>query len=508
MKRIKILSFILTLVLVCSALTACGASGPASAKKDTLTVGTASDSKSLDPAIAVDVHSSTVYSQIYETLLALDTKKNLIPKLAEYKQLDDLNYEFYIKQGVKFHNGEELKASDVVFTIKRGIETPLLQYIFDVVDPASVVAKDDYTVALKLASPSASFLSSLTSNSASVVSEKAVSEGGENYGMNPVGTGPMKFVKWEKNVSIEIERNDDYYGQKPELKKIIFKPIIEATNRTIELETGGIDVAVDIPPTDYTRVAENADLRLATETGYSIRYVGFNLSKPPFDNEKVRQAISHAIDAEGITLSIRSKNEEVTNAPYSSAMMFYDRNIEHATYDPALAKQLLAEAGYPKGFTTTIIADERKERVDIATIVQQQLAEIGVTADIKVMEWGTFLNATYGGDTELYVMGWSSAIPDPDYVVYSVFHSSMMGEGGNMSFVNDPRVDALVERGRTTSNFDERGQIYSELQALLKELSPWVYLWTETLFVGVSDSIDYIELHPSAVYPFYKVTFK
>ena len=507
-RKIKALALLLALVMVAAVFAACNKGEEEEAKKDTLIVGIESDPRSLDPAISIDVHSASVTGNIYETLLALDANKNIIPKLAEYKQIDDITYEFYVKKGVKFHNGEELKAADVVFTFQRGIETPQLQYIFDQIDASTIVEKDEYPVWLQLRQPSASFLSNLTSTSAVVVNKKAVTEYGEDYPNHPIGTGPMKFVSWEKNVECIVERFEDYYGPKPEMKKIIFRPIVELTSRTIELESGAVDMALGIPATDLKRVEDHADLRIESTVGYSMRYVGFNCSVAPFDNELVRQALSHAVDAEGIAQALRGEAEKVTAAPYSHAMMYYDESVGHISYDPALAKQLLAEAGYPDGFKTTIVADERKERTDIATIVQQQLAEIGVTAEIKVMEWGTFLDATYAGNTEIYVMGWSAATPDPDYVVYNVFHSSMQGEGGNMSFVNDPRVDDLIERGRTSSDFNERAKIYAELQALLKDLCPWIYLYAENLYTGVSEKIDHVELQPSGVHPYYAITFK
>jgi len=294
----------------------------------------------------------------------------------------------------------------------------------------------------------------------------------------------------------------------PEIKTIIFRPLVELTSRAIELESGGVDVALGIPPTDLRRVAEHPSLRLETAIGYALRYVGFNLSKEPFDNILVRQALSHAVDVEALTRAIRTENEVVLSAPFSPAMMFYDDSIEPTAYDPELAKQLLAKAGFPNGFHTTIIADERKERVDIATIMQQFFNEVGVTADIKVLEWGTFLDVTYAGDTEIYVMGWSSATPDPDYIVHNVFHSSLVGQGGNMSFVKDPIVDDLLERGRMTSDVNERGKIYSELQLYLKELAPWIYLYAESLNVGVSNEVEYLELHHSGVYPFNRARFK
>ena len=484
-------------------------SAPEASKEiEVLTVGLESDIRNLDPAQTTDLYSASVYTQIHDKLFDLDINNNIVPVLAEYKQIDDTTYEFYIKKGVKFHNGDELKASDVVYTLKRGAASGAVAHSFDAIDVDNTVVKDDYTVLVKLKAPSAPFIIKLTGHAACVVNEKVMEAAGEDYSQNPVGTGPMKFVSWDKNVECVVERFDDYHGERSQVKKIVYRPIVELTSRAIELESGAVDIVCGIPPTDLKRIEDNSDLQLLTTVGNSFRYIGFNTSVAPFDNPKVRRALAHAIDTEGITRTIRTPYEEVSIGPYASTMMYYDSSIDGIHYDPVLAKQLLTEAGYPDGFSTRIIADERKERVDIATIVQQQLDEIGVTVNIEVQEFGSFLETIYAADTDMYVMGWTVGVPDPDYVVSNTFHSSHAGDGGgNMSFVVDPKFDDLIERGEKTTDPVERQKIYSELQAYYIEQSPWVMLWTETIYLGVTDKID-IQLSPSGIHQYATAKYK
>lgn len=503
MKRIA--AMLLAAVLSCSLLIGCGqkeTAGEGSAK-DVLRVASQSDVKSLDPAQAIDVHSANIYNDIYETLLTLDENKKIVPKLAEYEQVDDVTYLFKLKQGVHFHNGEELKASDVVFTFRRGMETALLAFIYGTVD--TVEAVDDYTVKVVLTAPSAPFLAAMTAVASSIVNEKAVTEAGDSYGMNPVGTGPYKFVSWEQGVAVTLERYEDYWGEKPVYRQVVVRPIPEATNRTIELESGNVDIALDIPVTDLSRVEAADNLKLLRQVSNSIRYLGFNCEAAPFDDVRVRQAFAYAIDVAALTKAVNGDTCEVANAPFSSNIMYYKEDANAHELDLEKAKSLLAEAGYGDGMEVTILTDERKEYMDIATIVQSQLKELNVDVKIEVLEWATYLSRVYAGECQMYIIGWACQTPDPDTVVYSTFHSSMKGNGGNMSFYDSPEADRLLELGRTTSDDAEREKIYYELQDLLINDRPWIYLWVTEVFVGTSDSVEYMELDPVGTHCYYKV---
>ncbi len=486
------------------------AAGADAVKKDVLRVVVASEAKGLDPMLgSTDRPSAAIYCNIYETLLKVNEKNEIIPGLAEsYEQIDDMTYEFKLKKGVKFHNGEDFTAKDVVFTLTRGANTPITQYIWGMVDTSGFEIIDDHTVRVKLKEPNAPFIAVTTCGTASILSEKYVTEAGDASGTHPIGTGPYKFVEWKKGVQITMERNEDYHGTKPQAGKIVVRTIPEASNRTIELESGGCDIAFDIQAADRSRVESASGLQLVVRPGNAIRYVGFNTSEAPYDNVEVRRAISHAIDIEGIVHSVLRGYGQVTNGPISPNVMFYDNDAKMVEYDPDMARKMLADAGYEKGFNTTIWCDERKENVDIATILQAQLAEIGITADINVQEFGAYINSAYAGETDIYIMGWSSASPDPDIVLYSVFHSKNKGEGGNCSYLDDPKVDELVERGRRTFDTTERTKIYKELQEYLLTITPWVYLWVDSVNAGVTDEIESISLSGVSHHPLYSVTFK
>lgn len=536
MKKFKaVLSALIVMVMIIS-LTACGSGSSSSsdtgsgtdsatdagsdqgdsptststrADMDTLNVVVSSDATSLDPWDTIDVYSQLVYNNIIETLVELDENGELVPGLAEsYEMIDDTTYEFKLKEGVLFHNGEEMKASDVVFTLRRGCESPMLNFLYGSVIEDSIEAVDDYTVRFSLDTPSSPFLYNMTNSCAGILSEKAVTEAGDTYSMNPVGTGPYKFVSWDKGTSIVLEAFEDYHGEPAKIKNVIIRPIPESTNRTIELESGGADIACDIPSTDIARVEENSDLQMTYTLSYSTTFLGFNCEAEPFDDVKVRQAVCYAIDYEGITQSVMQGYATPATIPVSSVLLFYDETAEHLPYDPEKAKELLAEAGYPDGFDMVIKCDERKERNDIATIIQSELAEVGINVTIESSEWATFINDVYAGNMQSFVVGYTASSPDPDGVVYSVFHSSMIGNNNNnFARFSDPETDEYLELGRTSFDTDERAEAYSKLYHRLNEMVPWDALWVDSKYVGLAGDVQGFVIDPMGVYDFSTVSF-
>nr|WP_326183927.1 ABC transporter substrate-binding protein [uncultured Oscillibacter sp.] len=498
----RILPTVLLLAMLLS-LVACGGNnssekdggqdgaGDAAAEKNTeLNVALSGEPNALDPMCgATDRTSSAVYNNIYDTLLVADSEGNILPNLASYEMIDELTYEFKVFEGIKWHNGDELTAHDVAFTMKKGCDTAITKYIWGAIDPDSIEIINDYTLRVSTYEPAPALLALMTALPASILNEKYVTEVGDGSGTAPIGTGPYKFVEWSRGNSITLERFEDYHGETPDVSKVVFRFIPEATNRTIELESGTCDLAYEIQTSDLARVSENPDLTLFSGIGNSVRYIGFNCEKAPFDNVAVRQAIASAINVEGIVNAVKMGTGVVATNPIAPDIKYFNDDIELRPYDPEGAKAALAAAGYPNGLTTTIWVDEQKDRVDIATILQSQLAEIGVTAEIKVSEWSSHVTACYNGDIDIYVFSWSCACPDPSIIFNSVFSSQMLGQGGNCSRIVDDRIDELLDIGNTSMDDSEREAAYKELQQRVYDLVPWVPLWVDTIDIGAGGRI-------------------
>lgn len=521
MNKKRIMALLMTLVMTASLLAGCGGGDSESSTKaageggsgegqDTLTVAMGSDATSLDPVAVNNVYSSNVMKQIYDNLVDLDSEGNVVPMLAEsYEVSDDgLTYTFKLKQGVKFHNGEEMKASDVVFSLKRAQENAAVSHIYGDIDPDSFETSDDYTVSFKTNAANTGFIFGMAHTGGGIVSEKAVTEAGDDYTNQPIGTGPFKFVSWSKNDTIVLERFEDYYGTKPELSKITFRIITEATNRAIELESGGVDMAFDISTNDISRVEENSDLQLIRKVDNQTTYLAFNCEKEPFNDPKVRQAISYAIDTTGVVDAVWRGLGQAAVGPIAPNVKYFDSSLAVHEYNVEKAKELLKEAG-AEGLKMTISTNERQERIDMATIMQSQLKEVGITAEIEVLEWGALLDKADRREQDAIMVGWTCQTPDPDMAVYAVFHSQKNGQvGNNYANYSNKTVDELMEKGRTTPDSDEREQIYKDIQTAINEDAPWIYLNNGEVVVGAKANMTGFEPTPYGYHTLYNITFK
>ncbi|MGL5544387.1 MAG: ABC transporter substrate-binding protein, partial [Cetobacterium sp.] len=269
------------------------------ASKDTLIVAQGADAKVLDPHASNDQPSSRVAGQIYDSLVKQDTNMNIIPGLAEsWTQIDETTTEFKLRKGVKFHNGEALTADDVKFTLDRMKTSPQVSHIIKAIDSVEVI--DENTVRVKTDKPFGALLSHLSHTAASILNREAVEKGGAAYGQNPVGTGPYRFVSWQAGDRITLQANPDYYLGKAPTEKVIFRSIVEGTNRTIGLETGEVDIAYDLEPVDKEMVKTLPTLDYVEEPSLSMAYIGFNVNKEALKDKKVRQAISYGLNVQDI----------------------------------------------------------------------------------------------------------------------------------------------------------------------------------------------------------------
>lgn len=296
---------LMAMVLSVLFLVACGgdpdkkSDAGAGGKRDTLVIGNGADAKSLDPHASNDNPSSNVRVQIFDTLMDLDDDGIPQPMLAEsWERPDDKTIIFHLRKGVKFHNGDEMKASDVKFSLERALKSPEVSHILAGINGVEVL--DDYTVKVTTEKPMAAILNNLSHTTIAILSEKATTEAGDKFGQNPIGTGPYKFVSWQSGDRITLEAFPDYWRGETPVKNIVFRNIVEETNRTIGLETGELDIAYDIKGLDKNKLKEDERFTLLEGPQVSITYLGFNLRKAPYDNLKVREAISYAIDQKPI----------------------------------------------------------------------------------------------------------------------------------------------------------------------------------------------------------------
>lgn len=453
----------------------------------TVVVAQNADAKSMDPTTSNDVPSHRVYLNIYDTLIERDTNMKLVPALAEsWEQVDPLTLVLHLRKDVKFHNGDPLKASDVVFSLTRAKEAPSLMSFFYDVD--KIEAVDDNTVKITTKKPFGPLTNYLAHKGAAILNEKAVKAAGNDYGQQPVGTGPFIFDSWRSGDRVTLKANPNYFKGKPAIDTLVFRVIPEGVNRTISLETKEADIAYDIDPVDLRMVKEHSDLNLIQEPAMNINYLGFNTKKAPFDNKLVRQAIAYAVDRQSIIDAVYLGAANEANSPVSPSVFGYSKDAKKYSFDVAKAKELLAQAGYPNGFKTKIWLNDNTVRRDIAVILQDQLKQIGIDLQIEILEWGSYLDRLARGEHDMFLLGWTSS-PDSDSALYALFHSKNHGSSGNRTYFTNSRMDQLLDLGRESTVPEDRIKYYKEAQDIVQEEVPMLVLVYPYDNVGLQKTI-------------------
>lgn len=463
--------------------------------KDTITIALGADVTSFDPHVGKETPAVAVTNHIFDTLVSVDpVTDEVVPQIAEsWDILSDTEYRFHIRQGIKFHNGEDLTAEDVKYSLDRAIANPAVSYIVDFID--EVIVEDDYTVLVKLDAPYAPALRNLSVPFAAIVPMDYTSANEDILRTAPVGSGPYKFQEWSQNDHTTLVANEDYYAGAPATKTLVFRVVPEAAQRTIALETGEVDIAYDPLTADKQRIEENEDLVLYSAPSLTCYYLSMNMKKAPFDNQLVRQAISHAIDRQLIVDTLYMGAGQAADDLVAPAVFgYYGCGVDE--YDPELSKQLLAEAGYPDGFSCTIWVNNNQERVEVCQVIQAMLSEVGIQCQLEVMEFGTFISRTTAGEHDMAYFGWVTSTKDADYTYYSLEHSTQQGAAGNRTFLADPEVDRLVEIGRSSTDESVRLEAYKELSLYLKELANNANILYTEISAGAGDNVENFVLDP------------
>lgn len=504
-KSLIALSLILVLALTLSACS--GDSESKDPKVDPLVIAQGADPASLDPHESNDQPSSRVNKQIYDTLVESNEDMELEPGLAEsWEQVDDITWKFNLREDVTFHNGEPLKASDVKFSYERMMDSAEVAHIVGALD--SVDTDGDYTVLVTLKEPFGPILAHLSHTAASIFSEKAVTDAGADYHLHPIGTGPYKYVSRDSGDKVTLEAFEDYYKGEAAIKNLVFRNIPEGTNRTIGLETGEVDIAYEIEPIDVATVRDHENLTLVEEPSLSTAYIGFNLNKEPFTDVKVRKAINHAINVEEIIDVVLEGAGTKATGPINDKVFGYNTDLTGYDYNPEKSRELLAEAGFEDGFSTTIWTNDNPVRIKIAEIVLAHLADVGIDATMEIVEWGAYLERTSAGEHDMFILGWVTVTGDADYGLYALYHSSQHGGAGNRTFYDNPEVDALLDQGRTLGDLDERFDVYAQAQQLIVDDAPQIFLYFQTQNVGMQNYIDGFRMHPAGHHRAYPTVFK
>lgn len=513
MKKIKLLTGLLALTLVataCGGAQNAGSNTQAGAKKDTLTIAMEEDSTTLDPVLQNSIYSENVLRQIFDTLVVRLPDGEMDYRLAEsINHTDDLSYEIKLRPEVKFSNGEAFTSEDVQYTLERAAKSDTFGYIFEKIDPASYDSTDPLVLKFKLTKADGAFEAALAHPAASIVDKTTTEAAGEGFGDKPVGTGPFALESWNKLDSVNLVLNENYWGQKPSFSKMVFRIIPEASNRVIELESGQVDIALEVAPNDIAKIEENDKLTLHRKLDNSVHFMGLNVAKAPFDNIKAREAINYAVDMQAIIDSVYMGAGKPATGPINPNFKYsISDQLKPFGRDLEKAKALFAEAGVKEGDTLKLYTSQDQTRKDMGTIIQSQLGEIGINVELTSLEWGAYVDALEKKEHNMFIMSWTPSIVDPHYTLFAPYHSKNSGVGPNYMFYSNPQLDALIEKGISVSEDGQRAQVYKEAQELIMKDLPMVYAQYGEQLIGSQSNVENFQVDPSGSNEFYHINFK
>jgi peptide/nickel transport system substrate-binding protein len=478
-----------------TALTACsgGSQTASSVKKEEIVVAITEDPRgSLDPIDTFLVTWGSIASNIFDGLLERGEDLKLRPGLAEsWEYKDPKTLEFKLRKGVAFQNGEPFNAESVKFTFDRllgpeGEKSPQRSN-YDAIDKVEVI--DEHTVVFKLKKPDPVLLTKLAGYGAMIVPPKYLKEKGDaNFNTNPIGTGPFKVTEYVKDDHISMEANAKYWGGSPKVKKVKYRIIPEATTRIAELQTGAVDIAARIPASQAKTIESNKDLSLQKSGSPTVRFIRFDVSKPPMDNVKVRQAINYAIDKQAIIDKILNGYGKAISTIQGDISFGNDPNLKPYPYDPAKAKQLLHDAGVqPNTKLTLSIVGSDAVFKEVAQAVSAYLKEVGLAVEIKPQDVQTLNNdlipkAKAG---EMFQFGWGGWTLDFDNTAYLLYKK---GQFWNPSY-GSPEVDKLLDAERNSVSQEERQKIFYQLDKVLIDEAVDVPLYQDMTLWGVNKKV-------------------
>jgi peptide/nickel transport system substrate-binding protein len=396
----------------------------------TLIWGRGGDSVTLDLAQATDGESIKAGIQVLENLVIFGKDSmDVEPQLAESWQVSDdgLTWTFKLRKGVKFHDGTPFNSQAVYDSFSRVIDKshPFYEYgkwkylSLSLGQVTEIKIIDDYAISLKTEKPYAPLLNNLALWLCPILSPKAMAEHKDQIGLNPVGTGPFKFVRWVKDDQIVLERNDGYWGEKAKLDRIILKSIPEPSSRLMALQSGTVDIADDLDPDSINLVKKDVKLAVIERPSINVGYVALNTEKPALKDPRVRQAINHAVDKEILIKTIFQGLAIPAKNPFAPSIWGYNDDIKPYDYNPEKAKKLLAEAGFDMNtelelWAMPVSRAYMPEPVKTAELIQAYLAAAGIKAKIVRHEWGAYLSKTANGEHDMCMLGWLGGNADPD----------------------------------------------------------------------------------------------
>lgn len=507
---------VLSVMLACTmllGLVGCGGNGGSgsgtpqggsSTGSDTLVYASASDPIGLDPAFVDDMESARVNCNIYESLLKY-AEDSTEPEacLAERWEVspDNLEYTFYLRKDVKFHDGTDFNAEAVKINYDRLLpgnateDMPYAEFVFGMVKSVDVV--DDYTVKITLNETCTPFLNNLCMPvAAPIVSPKALADNNGNVTESPVGTGPFAFVEWNKGENVTLKRNEEYWGEKAKMANLIYKIIPDTAARVVALTNGEIDIIGDVDVNLVDQI-ENGGMKVFELEGMNTSYMAYNTTRAPFDNPEVRQALCMAVNVPELVESLYKGYATVANTVLPSCVPGYDSSIKQIEYNPEKAKEILAKYNVKEVNMITHTVARSYNTLGgqvLAEAIQAYWNQVGLTVNIDASDWGAYKQKMNSGDYDVCFWGWLGDNGDADNFLSLLATDDLTM---NVAHYKNTAYNELIGKALTVPNGEERNALYSDAEKILTEDCPWLKVTHLTVLSAYNPQVKGYAMHPS-----------
>ena len=490
---------LLVRALIISFLSGCASQ--TTGNPDVVTIALDQPPLNLDPRIGQDASSQRMAELMFNSLVKKNERLDIEPDVAvSWDMPDPQTYVFHLRTGVQFHDGRPLTAKDVLFTFNSMLDgtvrTSKSGHPYNLIE--SIESPDDYTVVFKLKEVFAPFLWNLARGVIGIIPEGS----GTDFNRHPIGSGPFAFEEYIQDQQILLKRNDRYFGERAGVPMLRFKVIPEAIVRALELRKGSADIALNVLTPDMVEVLKrDENVKVLQADGTSYQYIAFNLVDPVFRDIRVRQAFAYGIDREKIIKYLWRDQARAATGMLPPHSWAYEPNVRAYPYDPERARELLKEAGREHLSFTYRTSQDDTGRL-MASILQQELRDIGVTMEIRSNEFATFFSDVIQGNFQMYSLRWIGGNNDPD-IFNAVFHSRMVPpSGANRGHYSNPRVDELIEFSRRELDAGKRKAAYEEIQRIAAEELPYLSVFYMDNVCVYNNRIGGVTLSPAADYLF------
>ena len=518
----RLLSLLLVVLFLGSVLAACTGK-PAAGDENAFVIGLDSDIIRLDPALAYDFTTNPVVNQITQGLLVFDEENKLQPLLASsWEQVDDLTYVYQIRDDVTFSDGTPMTMDDVIYSMERHQDEAVNSYLGWMYDSVKTIeATGDWELTVTLSQPDANW-QYVPATTAGHVIEKAYAEkAGDKLGdaeTGVVGTGPYVFESWKSGSEVVLVKNEAYWNTEDAgyFDKLVFKIVPDDTTRVTALKTGDLDCILPTPAAQMDLLDSDANITHVTSPGFGVTFLAFNTQKEPFNNAAVRHAIEMAIDFDAIQTGLVKQAGDPSTALPSSNALFTIEPERWTTYleqapkhklDVDAAKALLAEAGYPEGFTCDLMVNEDGLRNDIALVINQNLAAIGITANIVKVSGDEHTRYQFG-DAEtldenglrgydMIIAGWEADFPDPAGNLQPLYQG---GISSNTADYNNAALNALIAKQSAESDPTVRNDLLFQAMDIAVADMPYLFLFYPIKSIAINSAYEGVYMNASWIW--------